>query len=464
MPITFGGINTGLPPNLVDQLVEAERMPIKKLEAAKGKTDAKLKLVNELDGKIRKISETLGEVAGTKGFTKFKLNSGDESVIQGSVDPQSRATGSWNLEAKRLANKAGAVSNGFPDKDKTEIGVGYFKFNTADGEKEVYLSGGNSSLEAAAMTINQAGIGVRASVIQDKTDGDNPYRLMISGKSLGNDNEVEFPLLYFLDGDQDFYFDREVKAQNGLINIDGFDMEIQDNEIKDMIPGVTLELRQAAPGKVINVNIREDREQVVGKIKTFVESMNEVLGFIQGQLAVSEKTDTTQTLGGDGTLRNIESDLRRYLQNPQYGIAGDIKSLGQMGITFNRNGRLDFSEEKFNSALSKSPQDVERFLVGDGGTDGFIPGIRRKIAQYTDGYFGPISNKKRGLQDQIAQADQRIEGMQRRVEARERVLRQKFSNLEDKMARIKQQGAVLQQRLGGGGAADVNLGGMSMGG
>ena len=33
--VTFGGINSGLPPNLVDQLIEAERAPIKNLEKKK---------------------------------------------------------------------------------------------------------------------------------------------------------------------------------------------------------------------------------------------------------------------------------------------------------------------------------------------------------------------------------------------------------------------------------------------
>ena len=49
MAITIGGLSSGLPPNLVDQLVEAEKLPIKNIEKKKEKTTAKLNLVQELE-------------------------------------------------------------------------------------------------------------------------------------------------------------------------------------------------------------------------------------------------------------------------------------------------------------------------------------------------------------------------------------------------------------------------------
>ena len=52
--------------------------------------------------------------------------------------------GTWNVEVESLAQKASAVTNGFPDKDKTQIGTGYFKFQYPDGEKEVYINGASS--------------------------------------------------------------------------------------------------------------------------------------------------------------------------------------------------------------------------------------------------------------------------------------------------------------------------------
>ncbi len=188
-----------------------------------------------------------------------------------------------------LPQKAAAITNGFPDKDKTEIGVGYFRFRTPDGNKEVYIGGGNSTLQSAADAINAANVGVRASVLNDRSDADNPYRLMITGSGVGGDNRISYPTLYFLDGDQDIYFDEEKEAKNGRVKVDGIEFEVADTELPDLIPGVTLDLKQAAPGRSVNVSVKEDREVVSGKIKEFVDSMNEVLAFIQSQNTMDKK-------------------------------------------------------------------------------------------------------------------------------------------------------------------------------
>lgn len=464
MPVTFGGINTGLPPNLVDQLIEAERIPIKNVETRKSKTKSRLDLVNELDTKLRDISGSLKELAGTGGFTDIKLTSGDPNVIAGTVDPEASVNGSWNVEVIEMAQKAAAVTNGFPDKDRTEIGVGYFSFETPDGTKEVYINGENSTLEKAAKALNTAGIGVQASVITDKRDPDNPYKLMIAGSAVGGDNQISYPRLYFLDGDQDIFFDEQREAKNGKVKIDGIEFEIPDNQIKDLIPGVTLDIRQASPGRSINVGVKEDREVVSGKIKSFVDASNAVLGFIQKQNQLNENSDTSATLGGDNLLRTVESNLRRLFQDTQVGIQGNIKSLSQIGIAFNRNGMLEYSEDKFNSILAKNTEDVRMFFAGDGFATGFIPAVRRVVGNMTDGAFGSIGQRKQALTGRIKEADQRIENMEKNLQRKEQSLRRQFANLEQTMSRIKTQGAYIQQRLGGGGGPDgLNLGGGKLG-
>lgn len=463
LSISFGGINTGLPPNLVDQLVEIEKMPIKSIEQKKEKTSTKLKLVGELEEKLRDITKNLKELAGTKGFQDIKLISSDPSVIEGSVDPSLVQAGNWNIEVVKLASKAAAISNGFPDKDQTEIGVGYFSFDTPDGNKEIYINNDNNTLEGAAKAINAANIGMRASVINDKSDPDAPWRLICSADKVGDDNTVSYPTLYFLDGDQDFYFDKEKPAENGMVKIDGFEVEIPSNTIEDLVPGVNLRLKSASPGKNIDLTVKEDGEVVTGKIKTFVESFNGALGFIQSQNKLNEKTDTSSTLGGDSILRDTENRLRNLIQSPQYGVAGDFKMLSQMGIQFNRNGTLEYNEEKFNNALTKKPDQVQAFFVGDGFNTGFIAATRRTISGLLDGVFGPVSNRKKGLSQQIEQSDKRIESLERGVAMKEQNLRKKFANLEEKMSGFKQQGQYLAQRFGGSGG-NFNLGGQSNGG
>lgn len=447
--ISFGGMASGLPPNIVDQLMDAERIPIKKMEEQKGKQENRLKLVTDLETKLNDIINSVKELAGTRGFSDMKLTSGDENVITGSVDPEAAVTGNWNLEVMELATKAAVVTNGFPDKDKTQVGVGYFKFETPEGTKEVYINGSNNTLQGVANAINSSGVGVKASIVNDKKDPDAPFRLLLSATGVGSDNEVKYPTLYFLDGDQDIYFDDTRPAKNGKIKVDGFEFEIGDNVLKDVIPGVTLDLKQAAPGKTISLGVTEDREVVAGKVDEFVKAVNGVLGFIQQQNQLNENSDTSSTLGGDSLLRSIEMRLRSLVQNPQYGVDGPIKRLSDLGITFNRSGTLDLNQEKFNNVLTSDPQSVQRFLAGDGFKTGFIPTLRREVSTLTNSAFGPVGNRKRSLQNRIKQIDDRIANKERMLMKKEDNLRKKFSRLEETMARLKSQGAAVGG-LGGG--------------
>lgn len=448
--INIGGIASGLPPNLVDQLIEAERIPIKNIEKQKGKQENRLKLVQDLETKLSGITKSIGDLASTKGFSDIKLMSGDPNVIAGTVDPTASVNGSWNIEVVELAQKAAAVTNGFPDKDETRVGVGYFRFDTPDGRKDIYINAENNTLQGCADAINRAGIGVKASVLNDRSDPDAPYKLMITGDDVGGDNTIQYPTLYFLDGDEDLYFDQEKEAKNGRVKIDGFEFEIGDNTVKDVIPGVTLELRQASPGRTVNINVKEDKEVVVGKVKTFVEGMNEVLKFIQQQNALTKDTDTSATLGGDGLLRSVENRLRALVQNPQY-VGADISRLSEIGIVFNRNGTLDYDEKRFNDALARNPAAIQRFLAGDGFSVGFIPTLKREVGNMLNQAMGPVAIRKRALQDRISQMNDQIANKEKQLVRKEEQLRRKFSKLEETMSRLKGQGGALAGFGGGGG-------------
>lgn len=434
---------SGLPPNIVDQIMEAERIPVKNMEQKKVKQEDTLKLVTDLEAKVGDITKNISELMGTKGFTDNKLISGDPNVIEGTVDPQAVVNGEYGIEVIQLAQKPSAISNGFPDRDHTELGVGYIKFETPEGTKEVYISGSNSTLDGAAAQINAANVGLRATVIQDRKEKENPYRLIVSGLATGDDQQVNFPNIYLLDGDQDMYFDETRPAQNAKIKMDGFEIELPSNTVDDIIPGVTLNLKQSAPGREIRISVKENLEVISGKIKSFVDAYNEALSFIQNQHKLQKSSDGKQKLGplgGDSLVRSVESTLRKAILTPQYGVESPITRIAELGIEFNRNGTLNFNQDKFNKTLNSNPAGVAAFLRGDGFQTGFIPTLKREISNIMAAPFGVIGNRKKGIQDKIDQINKRIDDKERQLGKKEESLRAKFANLEQKMSQLQSQG------------------------
>lgn len=443
--IRITGMASGLPPNIVDQLMDAERIPVKQMETQKGQKDDKLKLVGELETKVTDITKSLGELTNTRGFADKKFVSSDTSVVDGQLDPAAAVPGDYSVEVVSLAESPGAISNGFPDKNETQIGTGYIKFETPEGTKEVYINGKTSTLEGVAHQINMANVGMKAQVLEDRKDKENPFKLLVSGMATGDDKQISFPKIYLLDGDQDMYFNESRPAKNAKVKVDGFEIELPSNKATDLVPGVTLDLKSAAPGKVIHMNVKENLEVISGKVKSFVDAYNAALGFIQKQhqLQPGEKGGNPKLgpLGGDGLLRTIESTLRSTILNPVNGVETPITRINELGIAFNRNGTLDFNQDKFNKVLNANPQGVAAFFRGDGFQTGFVATVKTMIGNLTNGQFGGIANRKRGLESQIKQINQRIDTKERQLERKEDSLRQKFANLEQKMSEMQAQQA-----------------------
>ena len=68
MGISFGSINSGLPKDIVQQIVEAEKIPLKQMEGRKGKIEDKKALVGQL---ITLVENMRGEILKSKGSWDF---------------------------------------------------------------------------------------------------------------------------------------------------------------------------------------------------------------------------------------------------------------------------------------------------------------------------------------------------------------------------------------------------------
>lgn len=455
MAMRINGLASGLPPNLVDQVIEAERMPIKQMQDQKAKVEDKVKLVSDLETKLGDINKSITQIIGAKGFVDKKLNSGFPDIINGTIDPERADSGEWNIEVLQLARKPSVVTGGFPDKDKTTMGVGYIKFDTMDGEKEVYINEDNSTLEKIAASINDANIGIRAVIVNDRSDKEDSYKLEISGLKTGDDNEVSFPIVYFLDGEKDFQFVENHKAQNAKFKLDGHEFESAENLISDLIPGVTLDLKQAKPGQPVRLNITENYEIISEKLKTFVDSYNAALGFIQTQNKLNpdkQGNPRLGPLGGDSMLRMTESRLRNIVQDMQ-DTNSKFNRVIQLGVEFNKNGTLNFNKEKFTKVVNSEPLEVVEFLRGDLVNTGFFTNMKKKIGTLIDAQTGVVTTRRKSFQDRVNQADKRIETKERFLAKREDQLRQKFAKMEEAMSKIQAQGAAAASAVNGGGKA-----------
>jgi flagellar hook-associated protein 2 len=435
--ISFGSINSGLPKDIVQQIVEAEKINDKKA------------LVQQLTTLIENMRGEVLKNKNARSLRELAINTGGSKAIAVNADKNIADPGKYQLEVMQLAQKSSAISNGVEDKDKTYVGVGYIRAVMPNGEeKEIYVDQEHATLSGIAKLINaDADLGMKANVVNDGKDEDAPWRLMISIEGTGDENKAEFPYLYLVDGEVDIYFENERPAQDAKVKLDGFELEVPSNKITDMIPGVTIDLKKAKPGEEISIEITEDIQKIGGKISGLIDNINNVLKFIKEQNSLDEKTDTSRTLGGDLTLTTIEGRIRSAVFTPVMTDKGP-KRLGDLGITFQRDGLLKFDQSKFEAVLADDYKTVAQTLTGtytkEGGkTNGFIDVLDDTAKILLNQPSGVLTTRKSGLQNQINQIDRQIATRQRIIQQKEEVLKAKFARLEETISKIKGQGAGL---------------------
>lgn len=446
MGIAFGSINTGLPKDIVQQIMKAERMPLTSMEARKGKEDSKKKLIEELGGLVEGIRGHLAQNATARSLREFK-HDGREDLVGVTIDKAIALPGTYQIEVQQLAQKSSAMTSGFEDPDESYIGVGYVKYFLPNGEsKEIYVDSDNASLRKVAKLINKdAENGLRATVVNDGSGSDAPWRLILSLENTGDQNKAEFPYFYFVDGENDFFLELEREAHDAKVKLDGFEIEVPENKAKDLIPGVTLDLKKAAPGEEFTLRISEDVQAVTEKVQGLVDKINSVLTFIHTQNKMDDKTDTSQTLGGDSILQSLEGRIRSTVFEGIETKFG-VRRFGDLGITFQKDGNLQLDAKKLEDLLTKNYEEVAEILTGsfkEGGikTPGFMDklnGTVNDLLRYPDGL---ISSRKRGLQSKIDQIDRRITDKQRMLDQKEKNLKDKFARLESTISQIKGSGA-----------------------
>ncbi len=459
MAISFGSINTGLPKDIVQQIVAAEKIPVQNMEKQKGKISDKKGLVDQLVKLVEDVRGNLALNANARSLREFKVDTNTDMV--GVTTDKNRAVpGNYQVEIVSLAQKSSAMSTGFADKDESYVGVGFIQYTLPDGEtKDIYVDADNASLSGVAKLINKdTSLGVTANVINDGSGTDTPWRLILSLNKTGDEAAVDFPYFYFVDGEDDFQLEFQREAHDAKIKLDGFEIEAPENKVADLIPGVTLDLKKAKPGEEFTVKISEDVQAVGDKITDLVTKLNGVLSFIKQQNTMDEKTDTSRTLGGDIMLQSLQGRIHNAVFKDVSTDTG-FKRVADIGITFNREGLIDFDAKKFEAKISENYTEVAQILTGtftaEGGkTDGFMDNLNGMVGASLRMPDGLIQSRKKTLQSNIEQIDRRIAQKTKYIEEKEKNLKDKFSRLEGTISRIRSQGAGVAS-LGGGGADPV---------
>ncbi len=244
--------------------------------------------------------------------------------------------------------------------------LGSTNSNTIDGSFEiaVELTSDNTTLEGIRDAINNADAGVSAAIINDGSNI-NPYHLVITSKRSGSIGRMIVDPQF--SAGEVLELTSTVSAQDAVVILGEEDknpvlVKGTSNQLDDVIPGVTLNLLDADPGKTVYINVQTDIEEIKKTIINLIESYNDLVDAINEQQHYDPDTkEKGGPLFGDINLINIRNELHRALTNPvEESIS--LRSIFDLGITADLTGHLNVDETRLTQALNDNLEGVKELF------------------------------------------------------------------------------------------------------
>ena len=137
--------------------------------------------------------------------------------------------------------------------------------------------------------------------------------------------------------------------------------------------------------------------------------------------------------------------LASSVGNAVPGTSGLYTTLGSVGLSSNRDGKLQLDEAKLTTALTANPSAVTKLFVKDSflGSTGAMDGVMTLVDQLATNSNSLLKAKSDSLSNQSKRLDDDIAASERRAEIMERQLRERFTALEMLVTQYKSQGNAL---------------------
>lgn len=437
MAITFGGLASGIDTgSIIEELMNIERAPIDRLENDKDFYQSRLKAFSDLEGKLKSFLDAAEAIDSVSELNSPAVAASSEEFLTATADSKIDI-GSYQVTVAALAQQQKDVSAGYADKFANTFGTGTLSLTVGGEAHSIDITSENNSLDGIAQAIEDAGVGVSATIINDGTG--TPYRLVLTGESVSETFSLDSSGLTG-GTEANPAMTTTQSAQQAHIIVDGIDIYSDSNTVDSAIPGLSMELLKADPVDLTptTLNVSSDNEATKGKIQSFVNAYNSIVNFI------SEQKDADW--GNDSAFRSVKRRMQDLLVSSQ-DTGGTFSTLSQVGFETQRDGTITLSSASLESALTEDYDSVMSLLTGGGTSDGIAAEFAAYLDAVTDSGNGIYASRKESTESNVRRIDQRIDVLELRMEQREKTLRAQFSAMEELVSGMNSQGTFLAQQL-----------------
>lgn len=438
MAMSSAGIGSGLDVgSIVAQLVAAERAPATaRLDRDQRRVDAQVSALGSLRGAFAALRDAVGKLGAGDAAQARRATVGEGAGFSASASAGA-AVGSVQVEVLALAS-AHKVSSAAHADAATRVGTGTLTIASGETTIEVVVGEGEATLSGIRDAINAqaGGKGVVATIV----NADDGAHLVLSATETGAANALSVTAS---GGDgglaaiADPALSELAAAADARVMVDGLLRTSAGNTVSDLLEGVTLTLKTAAPGTVSTLTVSSDPSVLRGAAKSFVGAYNRARDAIDKATSYNAEANIAAALNGDAMVRGTARDLRG-------AISASVADLDALGIAIDDKGRLSLDETAFDAALAADPAVAAR-LFGEGG--GSLTGrLESTLAGLLDD-DGLLDGRDAGLKARDKRIDDQRAALDRRMADVESRYRAQFTALDVLVSRMQSTSSFIAQQL-----------------
>lgn len=387
--INISGLGNGTDFNaLIDGLVKAEQVTTNRLTAWRKEWTDKVTQFQYLNTQMLSLKTTLEGMDNMDSFMSKSVTSTDSTSLTASADSTALAATHSVIVGQLAQNDIMTTSSGVSSlTSAVATAETSITFSYAGKSYTISNIGAGTTLTGLVNFINNNAIAngkIRATTLFDGS----VYHLQLYGMDQGAANQLVLSntgsLVFGASS-----FTNTQNAQSALVKVDGYPLggnwlSRDSNTASDLIPGVTLNFKQADATTAIKIDVSTDPEKIKKNINTFISQVNQVRTLIKNMSKVStaDGKTTGSLLTGNYGVQLISTQLKdicadkglgfNYYKTTGSTTSGDFySSLSQLGITTDADeasttaGMLILDEDKLNKALTERPDEVAKLFAAD---------------------------------------------------------------------------------------------------
>lgn len=456
MAISSAGIGSGLDvAKIVEQMVAAEKIPLKKLEYKAEGIQTQISTYGEIKSLTSKLGDIVSKLTRDSAWNGVSISSSN-TTLSGTMTGIA-ATGTYNIKVTHLAQAqttalGGTVGAGGSAlaKDQTMEAAGTIKLTMGTESKNIDITS-SDTLTKIATKINEAGMGIQASIV---TDVNGQERLMLRSKETGTDKAftVDLSAAPAVLGQN-----TTQNAQNAKVELNGMAVESSSNTFANTIPGMSFTVSEVT-STAATLNVKADTEAMKKNIQEFVDTYNELNDLLtkstksvrtaDGKLDPSVQKEGVGTLQGDSATVSLQNSLRMLTQGIS-GSTGGLTRLAEIGIQMQEGGKLSTDTTKLDKALTNL-EGLKGLFANKADALGQGGGIAVNFKNFTDkllSFDGTLNTKTDSLERTLKSNSAAQDKVNTRADTLEKRLYAQYSALDTKMASLNALNAYVSQMV-----------------